>query len=242
MKTRDDRDLAQRLIEHAARKAPAALSARLEEEWLADLQCRSGTIARLRLALGCCWATGVITRELGVPQLAASGAAVSHRPLLGELRFDLPLLSRRTLSFLLIAGLHVLLIYGFTAAFVQRVKVVLPVVTRGEFILETRPQLPPPPPLKKALRLTPVPIDNILFAPPKNFDLTTTPDDHDTTGTPVPELPDGQDPPPHPAANRVPGGPGQGFPTTDDYYPEISRRLAETGVANVQVCVARRAV
>ena len=43
MTTRNDlTDIARRLIQRAARKAPAALAARLEEEWLADLQSRAG--------------------------------------------------------------------------------------------------------------------------------------------------------------------------------------------------------
>jgi TonB family protein len=233
MKPRNDPDLAQRLILHAARKAPPTLSERLEEEWLADLQSRSGSVARLRLALGCCWATGVITREFRVPQLAASGAAAGHRPLLGELRFDLPLLSRRTLTFIVIAGLHVLLIYGFASGFAQHVRAVLPVLTHAEVIVESRPQ-PPPPPLKTALSLTPIRITDTVFTPPRDFDLSTDTDPIPTTRNDPPGRPD---PALRAAANRVPGGPGKGFPTTADYYPLASARLAETGAANVQVCV-----
>jgi TonB family protein len=234
MKTRNDRDLAQRLVVHAAHKAPAALSERLEEEWLADLQSRSGSIARLRLALGCCWATGVITRELRVPQLAASGAAASHRPLIGDLRFDLPLLSRRTFTFILIVGLHALLIYGFVAGFAQRVRTVIPVLTHGVVIVESRPLHPPPPPLKPAVRLTRIPVTDPVFTAPKDIEFPTDPDLKGATGS---EEVGPSGPPIPPAVTRIVGGPGQGFPTTDDYYPETSRRLAETGAANVQVCV-----
>ena len=101
MKTRNDlTDLAHRLVLHAARKAPAALAERLEEEWLADLQSRSGALARLRLALGCCWATAVITRDFRVPQLAPSGAVHGHRAVLADLQHGLPHLSRRTVAFI----------------------------------------------------------------------------------------------------------------------------------------------
>lgn len=234
MNSRNDPDLAQRLILRAARKAPAALSERLEEEWLADLQSRSGSLARLRLALGCCWATGVITREFHVPQLATSGASGVHRPLLGELGFNLPQLSRRTLTFIVIAGLHVLLIYGFASGFAQHVVAALPVITHGEVIVETRTP-PPPPELKHDIHL-------------RTFDI---PDPV------IPELPaiddgkkdDGQisridngprgpaNPPGVPPVTRVVGGPGKGFPATADYYPDASRRISETGAADVQVCV-----
>jgi protein TonB len=48
-----------------------------------------------------------------------------------------------------------------------------------------------------------------------------------------------QESPPSPpkVLNRVLGGPGKGFPTTDDYYPSASRRLGEKGIASVRVCV-----
>lgn len=233
MNSRNDPDLAQRLIVRAARKAPAALSERLEEEWLADLQSRSGSLARLRLALECWWATGVITRDFRVPQLATSGATGVHRPLLGELRYDLPLLSRRTFTFIVIAGLHVLLIYGFASGFAQHVVAALPVITHGEVIVETRTP-PPLPEVRQDIHFT-------TFAVPD----TPLPD--------VPTIDDGkkdegpiergggptvtQGAPPVAPVIRVVGGPGKGFPATADYYPDPSRRISETGAADVQVCV-----
>lgn len=57
------RSVAARLIRQAARGAPVALAERLEEEWLADLAAQPSAFARLRFALGCCWATHVIARE-----------------------------------------------------------------------------------------------------------------------------------------------------------------------------------
>jgi TonB family protein len=36
---------------------------------------------------------------------------------------------------------------------------------------------------------------------------------------------------------RVQGGPGSGFPNTDDYYPSIAKRLEEQGGTTVRVCV-----
>src|SRR5262249_51408861 len=52
--------LAHWLVQRAARSAPPVLSERLEEEWLADMHSRQSAISRLRLAIGCCWATRVI--------------------------------------------------------------------------------------------------------------------------------------------------------------------------------------
>ncbi|HEV2701020.1 MAG TPA: TonB family protein [Steroidobacteraceae bacterium] len=233
MNPRNDPDLAQRLILHAARKAPAALSERLEEEWLADLQSRSGSLERLRLALGCCWATGIITRDVRVPQLAASGGSATHRPLLGELHFDLPLLSRRTVTFIVIAGLHVLLIYAFASGFAQHMVAALPNITHAVIIEETHPR-PPPAALNPTLRFTKVIVPDPEI-PEIPLIVEAKKDDPligrvgDSPGTP--------DLPPARPVTRVLGGPGKGFPATADYYPDASRRIAETGAANVQVCV-----
>ena len=63
-------------IRQAARKAPPALSARLGEEWLADAADRQGCVPRLRFALGCLWATLVISI---VPLPTANDTASSLR-------------------------------------------------------------------------------------------------------------------------------------------------------------------
>ena len=101
-------DLAYRLIVHAAIRAPAPLSERLREEWLADLHHRHGSLARLRLAAGCHWASFSITRDFQCAQLAASGAAGAPRALLGELASALlPRFSHRTVIFAVLASVQV---------------------------------------------------------------------------------------------------------------------------------------
>jgi TonB family protein len=58
-----------------------------------------------------------------------------------------------------------------------------------------------------------------------------------TVDEPVqPKLP----PPSANVVNRVQGGPGIGFPSTDDFYPDASIRLEEKGLVTVQVCVDGR--
>jgi TonB family protein len=235
MKTRNGlTDLAHRLILHAARKAPVALAERLEEEWLADLESRPGPYSRLRLALGCCWATAVITRDFRVPRLATSGAASGQRAHLGELQHSLPLLSRRTLTFILIAGFHALLLYFFASGLAQQVVAALPQVMHASVVEEIRPR---PQPATAAPAYTPrnlthwdppvVGPPNIEY-PPDEPPATLAGNDG-TTGHESVVAP--------PTPHRVVGGPGKGFPTTDDYYPATSRRIAETGAATVQVCV-----
>jgi protein TonB len=234
MTTRNDlTDVARRVIQRAARKAPPALAERLEEEWLADLQSRSGSLSRLRLAIGCCWATSVITSEFRVPQLAAAGA---HKPLLGDLRPDLPRLSRRTVAFILIAAVHVLLIYAFTTGLAQHVVASLPELTHAVFLDEVKPERPlPPPPDFKPVVIQPVFVDPVV---PPTIDYL--PDESTTPPTTVQVPQDPSRPVTPPTVSRTWGGPGAGFPTMDEYYPAASRRLAEVGEATVGVCVDRQ--
>ena len=55
--------------------------------------------------------------------------------------------------------------------------------------------------------------------------------------TPQPNEQPAAPPPPPRVVQRVPGGPGRGFPNTDDFYPPTSLRLREEGTALVHVCV-----
>jgi hypothetical protein len=141
-----------RLIEHAARNTPPALSQRLQEEWLADLAARVGRLSRLRLAFGCWWAANVIVREYAATGLAAASAnkALAYAP-----PYTPGLLSRRTAAVVLIACLHLALIYCLSIGLAERsVKAPPPPlvsVFREEQVNRT---LPPPPPLPPKLTHT----------------------------------------------------------------------------------------
>jgi biopolymer transport protein ExbD len=63
--------LAPRLIELAADRTPAALADRLREEWQSDLAARDGGMARLKHALGCCWAAMQIKEDCCGASVAA---------------------------------------------------------------------------------------------------------------------------------------------------------------------------
>jgi len=90
------------LIRYAAQTVPCALAARLEEEWLADLDAQPPSLARLRFALGCCWAGCVITHEhSGAIALTASETA--PRSLTLGLQSLLP---RRSSTFALVLCAH----------------------------------------------------------------------------------------------------------------------------------------
>jgi len=90
------------------------------------------------------------------------------------------------------------------------------------------PDLPPPTLSPAVIRIPPTevvvdgqPEDTLII--PKEI---APPDDH---------LPP-RSTPPH-VANRVSGGPGKGFPNTEDFYPFDAIRSGTTGITGVQVCV-----
>jgi hypothetical protein len=100
------------LIHHAARRAPEYLSSRLEEEWLADLECRSTALSRLGLALGCCWATVVIVNEYSRVQVPAASPVVATKGFVVLADRNFGYFSLRSGTLFLILGLHAALFCG----------------------------------------------------------------------------------------------------------------------------------
>ena len=100
------------LIHHAARQAPECLSSRLEEEWLADLESRSSALSRLRLALGCCWATVVIVNEFPRSPVPAMSPAVVARGMITFTDRNCGYFSLRSGTLFLIVGIHAALLCG----------------------------------------------------------------------------------------------------------------------------------
>lgn len=224
-----DEEWARRLIEHAAGKAPPALSARLAEEWLADLPARRGAIARLRFALGCCWASKVIAHELGAA-LGATAASTTVRTAALYTSTGPSFDSRRSAVSLLIVSLHVLVIYGLAAGMARTALEIVP--DRLQVSLTPKAPAPersaPPPDPRLAPVQLRAPEQHWTFEPPLER-VTTAPEQVE-----IRQFAAGA--PPRPV-KRVPGGPGSEFPNTADYYPDASRRLGEKGSATVQVCV-----
>jgi TonB family protein len=225
--------VSQWLIHHAAARAPQSLSQRLEEEWLADLIARPSAMSRLRFAIGCCWATQVIALEyqpLSVP-VTSAGVAGKHmgaftRPGLGNF-------SSRSSTMFLVVSLHALVFYGLLTTIVHR------------------SPMPPKDPLVNQALIDPLPADPLVLpdptlntsrvvALPPRFPPTQPLDwnDDDAKTGPVVQTPWQPLQPSHPhQVTQVQGGPGVGFPNTDDFYPAAARRLEEQGVATVRVCV-----
>jgi TonB family protein len=223
--------LARSLLLYAARSAPPALSERLAEEWLADFEARGGGWARLRHALGCCWATTIIAREYGAVTVVAAapagaGALTRYGPP------DSPLFSRRALALGLIACLHVGLIWALANGLLQRMIEPAPPGSLQTEFLPAPPRSAPPLPPDAGLQHTTIAVPPIPdWSPPP---LT----DPGAIETSVIEAP--APPPSHGTAQamqRVQGGPGRGFPNTADYYPPEAIRLNEQGGTSVSVCV-----
>ncbi len=228
--------LARWMVCFAARRSPLDLSERLEEEWLADLSAQAGTLAQLRFALGCCWATQIIAYDhLGVRVRVAS-AATGQGTLGGSLPHYGLQFSRRTGILALILGIHVLVIYGLATGFVQHVLTeVVPSPMRATMLDEPRP-----PERMVSIHTVVTPswkADPIHVDPPILLPLL----DSDAELVAVTSLATPAEPiAPSARVTRVQGGPGAGFPSTEEYYPAASRRIEETGVTAVQVCVDAR--
>ncbi len=221
--------LAHWLIRRAARGAPLSLSERLEEEWLADLGERRGPMSRLRLALGCCWATRVIAHEHAATSVLAAGSAAGHKLMAASTQHEPSYFSRRTTAFLLIVCLHALIVCGLALGLGHTLSQVIPPVTPATLLPGAPETVELPPPIRPGVQLTRIdgPVPPLVDGPPD-------PGPMDDVITPRPEPPT---PPPARPVNRLLGGPGKGFPNTNDYYPPAAIRLGETGVAAVRVCV-----
>lgn len=222
--------LGQRLVRHAARRAPESLSQRLEEEWLADWEARHSAMSRLRFAIGCCWATQVIVLEF-----RPSGAAVPSPAVAGKLanalsQHDAGYFSHRSGTLFIVLSLHALLFYGLITT-VSHIHVSAVDPLQNQQLKEPLPErlpIPVPQPRLSDVTLQIPPLDpRILREPDPPIESKTIPDPR------PPSIP----PSPPQAVKQVLGGPGAGFPNPDDFYPPQSRRLDEQGTGTVQVCV-----
>jgi protein TonB len=223
------------LIQHAARSAPSSLSERLAEEWLADLEARSGRMARLRFGVGCCWATRVIALEHCAPKVPATSSVTGSKIMAAYAQHDYSFLSRRTTAFVLIVCLHAVLIYALATGFGHAMIAVIAQPFQAVFLPEQRTRVEPPPPLVSTQPKFSTPTVEIHRT---EFKLDVAPETIVVRDV-VPwtdEIPTPPSTPPK-AVNRAVGGPGKAFPNTDDYYPPVAVRLGETGIATVRTCV-----
>ena len=225
------------LIHRAARSAPALLSERLEEEWLADLAERRTGASRLRFALGCCWATRIIAQEHRLATLVVAAGAGS-KSLTVSANDPVGVFSRRTLAIGIVVSLHVAVFYALmTGLSGSLIKVAEPPLQYREIPAVHSRDLPPlPPPNLNPVKLEVPPLDiNPAAIPQDTAEVVRAAKQEPQDPPPVTGATD-EVMPPH-VVSQVQGGPGVGFPHPDDYYPDLARRLEEHGSATVRVCV-----
>lgn len=219
------------LIRRAAHSAPAELSERLEEEWLADVASRATPFARLRFALGCCRAIRVIASDWASAAVAVAAPAPGGRITLPRLDGNTNFLRRNSLTVVAVIAFHVAILYALMAGLGIEVTQIIPSTFQTPLVPDTRPVAPPPSLPRPVITSTVLPLPEL---PPASY-----PDEpHDGLSLSP------QEPASAPTGltathevRRVGGGPGAGFPATDDFYPSAAKRLEEQGISTVRVCV-----
>ncbi|HEX3602787.1 MAG TPA: TonB family protein [Steroidobacteraceae bacterium] len=228
--------LTQGLIHHAAQRAPGPLSERLEEEWLADLAERHGKFSRLRLGIGCCWATYLIGREQRAAIVPAASASVAHAGFVTYPREDLSRFSSRSATFFIVVALHVAVLCGLALGLSGHFTkpAAAPFVTR--VIEHVRPPIDIPRPSTPNFSATTITLPRDVELPPMQPPLPLvgatadiSPEPRVTSSPPLPPV--------LRAVVRLNGSPGKRFPSTDEFYPDGSIHAGEQGLATIMACV-----
>jgi protein TonB len=175
----------------------------------------------------------VIAREHRPASIPLTSAATGPKTL-GYARDESAIFARRSITFFLVAGLHIALFYGLMTGLAFRIIKVIPTSFQTRILqppqARTLPPLPPPQ-LTKSILEIPRPYFPPTEGPIENGYIVGEPQ---STPSSRPESPPKISP--HEVI-RVQGGPGSGFPNTDDYYPSIAKRMEEQGATTVRVCV-----
>jgi TonB family protein len=219
------------LIRQAASGAPESLSQRLEEEWLADLAARPSAMSRLRLAIGCCWATQVIALEYQPSSVPVTGSVVEGKFMSAYAKHDSGYFSRRSSTLFLVVSLHAVIFYGLVTTLSHTPVTVMPDL-QNRPVEDPHPHVLPPP-------LTGPQFKHVeIEAPKPEFNVPREPDPSGDVISGVQDPSPALSPPSPPrVVKQVQGGPGEGFPNPDDYYPEQARFREEQGIATMRVCV-----
>jgi TonB family protein len=227
------------LIHRAALRGPDTLRERLEEEWLADIAARTSSLSRLRFAIGCCWATRVIAYEQSLALAPATNPVAAPKLSSASGQFNWGHVSRRSSTLFLILTLHVAVFYVVMTSIshTHGAKIPDPLVNS---VVKKDP-IKDPPPMLPGVNFT----DATIVIPKGHvIDIPQDVDRGEITanfgdGSRVVLPPEGSFEPVSPRV-RVPGGPGAGFPNTDDYYPASTIRAGQEGAVTMQVCVDTR--
>ena len=146
---------------------------------------------------------------------------------------DTSFFSRRVLVFIIACGVQVLVFVGVTLGLANKVLHLAPQPIQTSIVQQVQKKVAPPPPPPKMVR-PPVQV------PPPEVEINVP---VETNSTAITDVTDKKvaPPPPRPAAHRVVYGAARldihHSPPTDDYYPDISRRLDEQGTTTIRVCL-----
>ncbi|HEV2269533.1 MAG TPA: energy transducer TonB [Steroidobacteraceae bacterium] len=143
---------------------------------------------------------------------------------------DTQFLTRRTVVLFAIVALHIFLIWVLATGLASRaIQMVAPPI-QTNIVQQTKQQLKPPPPPPPQLQKQEVEV------PPPVVNINIPQESQTHAITVVKKVVRAAPPPP-----SVPGTPlraiAKDFPSTDEYYPDASRRLGEQGTALVKLCI-----
>jgi periplasmic protein TonB len=140
-------------------------------------------------------------------------------------------MTKRGAVLVAIIALHVFIGWALATGLARRAIEVLAPPIQTQIVEEVKKEEAPPPPPPPQFERPPVEI------PPPDVTINV-PAEENTTAIRVTQT-IAKAPPAAPAAptRRTGLGVGKGFPNTDDFYPDASRRLEEQGTVVVHVCV-----
>jgi protein TonB len=140
-------------------------------------------------------------------------------------------MTKRGAVLVAIVALHVFLLYALATGLARRAIEVLAPPIQTTIVEETKKEEAPPPPPPPQFERPPVEV------PPPDVTINM-PVEPDTTAIRVTNTPVVKAPPVAAAPTRRTAlGVGKNFPSSDEYYPDASRRLEEQGIVTVHVCV-----
>ena len=145
---------------------------------------------------------------------------------------DSQFMTRRGAVLVAIVALHVFLAWALATGLARRAIEVLAPPIQTTIVEETKKEEAPPPPPPPQFERPPVEL------PPPDVTINM-PVEADTTAIRVTNTPVVKAPPVAAVAVRRTNAAvgGRGFPNSDDYYPDASRRLEEQGSVTMHACV-----
>lgn len=142
---------------------------------------------------------------------------------------DTQYFTRRTAVLAIIIALHIAIIWALASGLAQRaIQMVAPPI-QTEIVQQTKQQMKPPPPPPPQLQQQQVQV------PPPAIQINVPQEAQTHAITIVKKVVRAA---PAPVTQRTPvQALTNGFPATDSYYPDASRRLGEQGTALVHLCI-----